>query len=252
MQRNLFNSISYDPDVTLILNAHREGLASINSMKSMIDASASAIADGINIECLIVADRSDQDTLDATTLMTDLGATLLKVDYGDLSDARNLGVRRSRGKFLAFLDGDDLWSRNWISEAYKEAHRNALETVFHPEANLFFGEDFAPSWLVHGDDTTYESNWITLAMRNHWTSLSFANRQIYESTPYKPNRIEKGLGYEDWSWNADVISLGCCHRTVKGTVHFVRVSAISMARKARAARSLMTPTAMFRNKLQRG
>lgn len=251
LQKRLFNTSSCPPDVTVILNVHREGLASINSMKSMIDASTHAIGDGLAVECLIVADRSDRDTLDATTLMTDVGATLLEADYGDLSGARNLGVKHSRGRFLAFLDGDDLWSRNWVSEAYKEAHKNPLETVFHPEANLFFGQNFSPSWLVHEDDTTYESNWITLAMRNHWTSLSFANKQIYESVPYKPNCIEKRLGYEDWSWNADVISRGCRHKTVKGTVHFVRVSAISMARRARAARSLMTPTTMFQNKLQK-
>lgn len=45
----------------------------------------------------------------------ELHATLVQTDQGGVSNARNIGIERSSGQYIAFVDDDD-----WVSESYLE------------------------------------------------------------------------------------------------------------------------------------
>jgi glycosyltransferase involved in cell wall biosynthesis len=232
--------------ITAVLNVHREGILAHASVLSIARARQVAEAAGIAVEVIAVADCSDRATLD--TLAEANGVRVLETNVDDLGLARNAGVAAATGKYIAFLDGDDLWGPNWLLAAY-EAALNASAVIWHPEASLFFGPTQKPYWLIHPEMETIEGDWVSLGIRNQWTSLSFAQREIYLQTPYRGTDLATGFGYEDWSWNSEVVAKGCIHKTVQGTTHLVRVQDTSLLRRTIATDALMMPSSLMRSRI---
>lgn len=234
-------------DITCILNVHHEGVLAHSSLGSIRSARSLAEAAGLRVEILVVADCPDQPTLDLFADSTDLRVAQTSVD--DLGLARNFGVSEAQGEFVAFLDGDDLWGPNWLLSAHKAARCDPRSVIWHPEANLYFGPNLEPWWLMHPEMEEAEGDWVALGTRNHWTALSFGARAIYQSVPYRRTDLGGGFGYEDWSWNAQVVAKGCLHRPVRGTTHLLRVRDTSLLRRTMGAKALMTPSDLMRSRI---
>ncbi len=64
-----------------------------------------------DVEVLVVDDGSKDDTRELMTKAygTNPKVRCLSKPNGGVSSARNLGIRESRGEFIAFLDADDTW-----------------------------------------------------------------------------------------------------------------------------------------------
>jgi len=61
-----------------------------------------------NIEVLVINDGSIE-RIDGITNLYDLTITIINKENGGPASARNLGIEKSLGKYIAFLDSDDLW-----------------------------------------------------------------------------------------------------------------------------------------------
>ena len=63
-----------------------------------------------NLECIIVDDASTDNTKDIVTEFDDDRIIYLKHEENKhVSAARNTGINRAQGKYVAFLDDDDMW-----------------------------------------------------------------------------------------------------------------------------------------------
>jgi glycosyltransferase involved in cell wall biosynthesis len=234
-------------DITAVLNVHREGDLARGSLSSIATARQAAEAAGVVVEVLAVADCSDGATLDTIACLP--GVHILRTDVDDLGLARNAGVAAAMGRYVAFLDGDDLWGPSWLLSAYQAAIANAGAVIWHPEASLYFGPQQQPWWLIQPDMETIEGDWVTLGVRNQWTSLSFGLRDTYLQVPYRRTDLAAGFGKEDWSWNSEVVAHGYLHKPVPGTAHLVRVRDGSLVRRTDAAGALMTPSTLLRSRI---
>ncbi|MFC3124174.1 glycosyltransferase family 2 protein [Pseudoroseomonas globiformis] len=237
------------PDITAILNVHREGVLAHSSLRSMLEARRVAAAEGLRVEIIIAADCPDAAMRDYLDTVPRADAEILELTVDDLGLARNAAAASGKGRYFAFLDGDDLWSSNWLAQAYRCAENSNEPTVWHPEANLYFGAETSPIWMMHHDLDTEAGDWVTLGLRNHWTSLSFSPREVLERVPYRPSAIREGFGYEDWCWNGETVSQGLLHRKVPGTVHLVRIQPHSLVRRTSAEQALVTPFSLFRKRI---
>jgi hypothetical protein len=235
-------------EITAILNVHDEGILAHASLLSILAAKRAAEAAGISVEILVAADCPSESTYAFLSTARGFGTQLLELSVHDLGLARNAAVAACSSHFVAFLDGDDLWSRRWLAMAHKMATDNSPSTIWHPEANLYFGAGGA-RWMLHHEMDDFAGDWVSLGLRNHWTSLCFTAREILLQVPYRSTDLKAGLGYEDWSWNAETVARGYLHKIVPGTVHLLRTRPNSLVRQTAAAKGLMTPTTLFRRRI---
>ncbi len=215
-------------DISAIINLHGEGDMAASSLESLYRATDVAGKQGVSVELIAALDRPDEATLKAVRACARPGLRILQLDKGDLGASRNAAVSTAAGEWVAFLDGDDLWDRQWLAEAFRAASADPRDVIWHPEVNVYFGE--TPSLLVHMDMEDEAFDLAALAAGNYWTALCFTRRRILERTPYPETDLNKRVGFEDWGWNIAAIAAGNLHKVVKGTGHAIRTRPGSLAR----------------------
>ena len=69
-----------------------------------------------NFEYLIIDDGSPDNSIEIVRARTgdDSRVRILAGKHGGLSAARNIGIREARGKYIAYLDGDDRWHSRFL------------------------------------------------------------------------------------------------------------------------------------------
>lgn len=70
-------------------------------------------------ELVVVDDGSTDRTLEKLGAFQDERIRILTIPNGGVSRARNLGIEKAAGKYIAFLDGDDVWYVSRLETAYR-------------------------------------------------------------------------------------------------------------------------------------
>jgi glycosyltransferase involved in cell wall biosynthesis len=207
-------------DISIILTGHREKVLAGPTALSAREAITYATTQlGLSCEVILVLDRADATTRDILLGGLGDGVRVLETDEGDPGQARNRGISAANGQFSAFLDGDDLWSYNWLSEAWRVS-RDRPDAVLHSACNIVFGDEENLWWHVDSEDPAFDPDYLIWA--NYWDALSFASTEIHRKYPFVRNDLDLGFGHEDWHWHCLTHAAGIVHKPVPGTVHFKR------------------------------
>jgi glycosyltransferase involved in cell wall biosynthesis len=209
------------PDISVIITAHREGALAGPSIHSACEAVKFAQEEGgLDVELVAVLDQADDMTKSMFQERTIPGLRTVLVSEGDPGQTRNRGVEAARGKYVAFLDADDLWSRNWLVAAWRLVRDRPAEIIAHSEFNLVFGDQRSIWWHVDSEGPMFDPSYMLWA--NYWDALVFVARDVCLRHPYAPNDLQLGYGHEDWHWNCVTLTAGIQHKPVPGTIHFKR------------------------------
>ena len=208
-------------NVSCIVVCHDEANLLVPTLKSVQIAADFANSFGVTTDIHIVIDKPDEQTSEIARSDIVKDAKIHVVEFGDLALSRNHGIQNAKGKYIALVDGDDLWCESWITDAFLTAEGEQRKCIYHPEYNFVFGnnEDHV---FMHVDMEDPDFEFAAIFRSNYWTALSFAEKQIYLDVPFEKNRLEDGFGFEDWTWNYKVIGNGILHKVIRGTSHFVR------------------------------
>jgi hypothetical protein len=220
------------PDITVTINFHREGALAAAALASLADVVSVSRAAAIVVEAQAVLDRVDDLTRHIVAVRGDWLDRVEEVSFGDLGLSRNAGTGWARGRFLSFLDGDDLWGDQWLRAAFETAaaHSVPASAIWHPVHHYAFTEaelDQKPEagtaiYPRMQESDTLGFNIFSLAFNSFWSANTFAARDIFCRFPYHAIDLNRGIGVEDWSWNWTTIAAGIPHRVVPRAVHIIR------------------------------
>lgn len=234
-----------NPTVSIVVNAHNEGIVLHRTLKSLDQNVAFAKKKGIDTEVIIVADKVDEPTKDYLEDRSATALTLVKprieyVEYGDLGLSRNHGIRLAKGDYVGNFDGDDLWSKNWIAGAVATLQKNK-GVVVHHAAVLNFGTKNGV-WHIHSS-TEPTFNPRSVVEDNWWPSCMMTHRNVALEFPYAATLRTRHFSNEDWHWNAETLAGGVEHIKVPETTLFYRRKETSMG--LAHSTGLVTPNKLF-------
>ena len=208
-------------DIAVIITAHREGRLAHHSINSIFRAIDYANIYDISTEVIVVLDRPDKLTAEYFSRYKNSEILIEQTDFGDPGLSRNHGVICSSGKYVAFLDADDLFGKTWLKAAYEQAQKTDEYKVFHPEYVVCFGQE---NYLVKNksmNDSDFSLG--NMLEYNCWNSVHFiAERVILLENPFIKTPNDSGFGYEDWHWNCEIIAKGIHITVVPETCVFYR------------------------------
>jgi glycosyltransferase involved in cell wall biosynthesis len=102
--------MSDSPSVSVIIPTYNRAGLLREAVSSVLGQSCG------DFELIIVDDGSTDGTQSVIEAFGDRKIKYLAVEHcANLSLLRNTGIRRSKGQFLAFLDSDDLWSKDKLA-----------------------------------------------------------------------------------------------------------------------------------------
>lgn len=143
-------------------------------------------------ECIIVndgsTDSSEKVILD--WIKRDERFIYVYKDNSGVSDSRNLGISKSKGKYILPLDADDIISDTYLEEAVKVLDTEDKIIVVYSEAE-FFGAKKG-KWKL--PDFSVEE----LLSRNVVFCSAVFRREMFDKTPGYNTNMHDGL--EDWDF----------------------------------------------------
>ena len=226
-------------DITAVLNGHKEGLLAGPALTSFERAIGLARDTGLQVEGVIVLDRPDAATR-MQFASVESRYEIIETDHGDPGLARNSAIAAANGTFISFLDGDDLWSPNWLVAAHQLCAAEPEVTVAHSEVNIVFGEQRLLWWHIDSRSPIFDPDF--LRFNNYWDAMALAATDIFRRHPFAATNLQLGYGYEDWHWNCITLNAGIDHRPALGTAHFKRRRKVSQLAMTNAASSIALPT----------
>lgn len=103
-----------------------------NKEKYLNDCVNSALnQQDVSLEIIIINDGSEDSSLEKAEKLAenDPRITLISIENQGVSAARNLGINMSKGKWIIFLDADDLLTQNSLAEAKKYLSKYNLDIL---------------------------------------------------------------------------------------------------------------------------
>ena len=209
--------------LTVGITAHSEGFLAHKTMRAVFAGLKKLDAKKYPYEIIVHIDNGTKATIEYfDRYKNEKNFRVFQNSFGDTGPSRNFIIKQAKGKYVSFLDGDDLISENWYESAIQKLEKSKEEIVVHPEAILTFGL-YQPNVLtIQEDSLNTEKDIAILVGENRWCSVLMAKKETLLKIPYRT--LGSGYGHEDYVFNLDVIKANITHRIVKKTVLFYRRS----------------------------
>ncbi len=227
-------------DLTLIVTAHNETLVCGPTIESADVAVEAARAAGFTVQTIIALDKATEETTDYFHQPDFDHWERWVMHEGDLGRVRNALVPQTAGRFIAFLDADDLFSENWLAEGLDvlvEAEGQGERVIAHPEVNIIFDGGKYLLQNVDQDSPLFTPHFFYA--RNYYDSLCLTPREAHLEVPYIHRDIPNGLSYQDWQFAVETMAKGWKHVVVPDTIIFKRRRDFSLVTESNTRKSVL-------------
>lgn len=149
------------------------------------------------IEVIVVNDGSKDDSQEIIDEFVSKDSRLVSIqkENGGLSDARNAGIDKAKGEFIAFVDSDDYIDLAMLEKMYELAERDESEIVLCDLVKVNEnGKEFRdlpqspqlPEKIILSDDFTIFGE-----------MSCFACNKIFKKALFENHRFRNGIHFED-------------------------------------------------------
>lgn len=189
------------PEVSLIIPAY-------NAQDYIVRSIDSALAsDFSNLEIIIVNDGSTDDTQKIIDWYDKNYPNVVSIvkENGGVADARNAGIKEAKGKYIAFMDNDDLIRPNMISKLYNSAEENKCDIAIAPLYRITDGGYTVHCNLPFAEDVPVDiDKYLEIMYTPGYYNCAIWNK-LYKASMVKEHPLGK-LKYEDVSWTPCILS----------------------------------------------
>ena len=227
-------------DLTLMMTAHDETVVSGPTVRAADLAVEAARAQGYTVQPIIVLDRAKDATTEYFRQRRFDHWERWTFEEGDLGRVRNAAIPRTEGRYIAFLDADDLFSENWLAEGIAkldDAAERGVKEIAHPEMIVIFDGGQVAVGYVEQDSPLFTPHF--LYVRNYYDSLCMTPREAHLEIPYVHRDIPNGLSYQDWQFNIETMSRGWKHVVCRDTIIFKRRRDNSLVTESASRKSIV-------------
>lgn len=209
-------------DIDINITAHKEGYYLYRTLKAVDKMRLTAKKLNIKTRVSINLDNSNEITSNIAQEYSkkNTDSIIYKNHFGDLSESRNFLISKSEAKYILFVDGDDLFTENFLCKAYETAETYGKPCVVSAEDIVKFSDRIEP--VIFRVESTVAQPGIKTALFeiNLYVSQNLVSTEIYKKVSYEQNR--GNYGFEDWHWNTKVVEAGYDFLVAEGTSFFYR------------------------------
>ncbi|MBR5389231.1 glycosyltransferase [Candidatus Saccharibacteria bacterium] len=210
--------------LTIGVTAHAEGALAHKTIRSIFAALEELDTEKYPYEIIVHIDNGDEPTNNYfDQYKNDKRFKIIHSSFKDLGMSRNCIAQHAKGKYISFLDADDMLSSNWYVSALKRIEESPEPIMIHPNIQFNFGAGTRPEFTWRKDSYEKFEDAIILAGVNRWCSAIMGPTEIFRKYPYM--KTERGYGYEDYNLNSNTVGHGVKHMVAPETVMFYRQKA---------------------------
>ncbi len=193
-----------EPLISIIIPCYMQGEFLTETIQSVIKQTYK------NWECIIINDGStdNTETIVAKFLDTDSRLKYIYQEHKGVSRARNIGIENSNGKFIQFLDSDDIISEQKIERQVKALSVLGENSLSISSFNFLENQKLIP----HRQKIFFTSqNYLNEIIKDWETELSIPiHCFLFNSSFFKEKKIrfnEVLKNNEDWDCWIEIFSL---------------------------------------------
>lgn len=184
------------PFLSVIVTTHSRPALLRRAIASLLNQSFS------NFEIILVADVYDSETFEISkNLLRPSDVFVSCPALKGPSESRNLAIDLARGKWVSFLDDDDMYSSDYLKnffEVQSLLNFNAYYTNYVKTNNFNSSGDHAGGWLINTGLVDVQQIWISNFIPN--------SAVVINSNLAKQLKFDVSLNsHEDWDWLISII-----------------------------------------------
>ncbi|SOD19615.1 glycosyltransferase family 2 protein [Pedobacter xixiisoli] len=151
-----------------------------------------------NWELIVIDDKSKDDTCKVIEAYTQQHSNIRLIKLaqnGGVANARNIGLEEAKGKYIAFLDSDDIWLKEKLAKQVTDMEEQSLPMTFCAYNRI----DEAGAIISRKIEVPTSVNYRQLLSHNVIIfSTSLTLKTVIGTTRFKK------VGHEDWIFWLDI------------------------------------------------
>lgn len=214
------------PEISVIMPVYNTASYLAQSIESVLNQTYS------DFELIIVDDGSTDDSLKIINsyAVKDKRIKVITQENQGLSEARNSGIKIAGGEYIAFIDSDDFYAKNFLGQLIHAQKKASADIVGCNFKKIRSSKDHIKV-INRFSYVVYPNALEVLLHKNNFIHFNVWNK-LYKREVIGEIRFVPHIYYEDWVFNCCVFERANCFVWIKERLYGYNYSDNSIMRSA--------------------